>query len=166
VVEEVDDLVQLHALFGEAILEASQVGDELRLRIAPERLAAVCEHLRDSPVFAFDYPADLAARDTGEEIVLWYRLVSMGHRRTALIHVSLPRDLPEVESATPIWPGLNWHERECFDLFGVRFRGHPDQDDPARMRILLPEDWEGHPFRRDYEPVFTGDPLHGPQERN
>jgi NADH-quinone oxidoreductase subunit C len=61
---------------------------------------------------------------------------------------------------------MNWHERECYDLFGVRFHGHPEEDDPARMRILLPEDWIGHPFRRDYEPVFTRNPLHGPQERN
>jgi NADH:ubiquinone oxidoreductase subunit C len=61
---------------------------------------------------------------------------------------------------------MSWHEREGFDLYGVRFAGHPEEGDPARMRILLPEDWEGHPFRQDYVPVFSGNPLHGPQERN
>jgi len=164
--EDSESLVELKARFGEGITEAAETADELRLTVAPESLSAVCEHLRDTASLAFDYPADLTARDTGEEIVLWYRLVSMNHRRTALLHVSLPLDAPAVDSVTRIWPGMNWHERECFDLFGVRFRGHPEEADAARMRILLPEDWEGHPFRRDYEPVFLGDPLHGPQERN
>ena len=151
-------------------MEATEVGDEFRITVAPEQLVALCEYLRDEPSLAFDYPADLTARDTGEQIVLWYRLVSIRYRRTALLHVFLPNALslntPAVDTVTPIWPGMNWHERECFDLFGVRFRGHPEQSDPAQMRILLPEDWIGHPFRRDYEPIFTGDPLHGPQERN
>ncbi len=106
------------------------------------------------------------ARDTGEQIILWVRLVSMQHNRTAILHIVLPREAPTIASITPIWPGMNWHERESFDLFGVRFVGHPDEGDPAQMRILLPEDWEGHPFRKDYTPVFSGDPLHGPQERN
>ena len=157
---------KLSAAFGDVLLEAEEVGDEIRLNVAPERLSDVCRYLRDTPDLAFDYPADLTARDTGENIVLWYRLVSIEHKRTALLHVALPLDAPAVDSVTSIWPGMNWHERECFDLFGVQFRGHPEQDDPTRMRILLPDDWIGHPFRKDYEPVFTGNPLHGPQERN
>ncbi|HZP83727.1 MAG TPA: NADH-quinone oxidoreductase subunit C [Chthonomonadaceae bacterium] len=164
--EESDTLHALKARFAEALTEAEETENELRLTIAPESLAALCHYLRDEPSLAFDYPADLTARDTGEQIVLWIRLVSMRHNRTALLHVVLPCENPVVSSLTPIWPGMNWHERECFDLFGIRFLGHPDDGDPARMRILLPEDWEGHPFRHDYEPVFSGDPLHGPQERN
>jgi NADH-quinone oxidoreductase subunit C len=152
--------------FGDALTEAEEAGDEIRLTVAPERLTELCRYLRDEPALAFDYPADLAARDTGEQMILWYRLVSLTHKRTILLHVILSRDDPVIDSVIAIWPGLDWFERECFDLFGIRFPGHPDQDDPTRMRILLPEDWEGHPFRRDYEPVFTGNPLHGPQERN
>lgn len=164
--EEVDILNRFQARFGAALVSAEEKDGELHLTVLPEALAALCTYLHDEPSLAFDYPADLAARDTGEQIVLWYRLVSMRDRRTALLHVVLPRDEPVVDSVTSVWPGMNWHERECFDLFGVRFTGHPEDDDPARMRILLPADWEGHPFRRDYTPVFSGNPLHGPQERN
>jgi NADH-quinone oxidoreductase subunit C len=159
-------LRELKARFGEALTQAEEKGSELHLTILPEQHAALCQYLRDEPSLAFDYPADLMARDTGEQILLWMRLVSMTHNRTAILHVVLPREEPAIASVTPLWPGMNWHERECFDLFGIRFIGHPDQGDPARMRILLPEDWEGHPFRQDYTPVFSGNPLHGPQERN
>ena len=147
-------------------LKSEVAGGELHLTVAPEALFALGQRLRDEPSLWFDYPADLVARDTGEEFVLWYRLHSMEHNQTAIIHVMLPREAPSVSSVTSIWPGMNWHERECFDLFGIEFIGHPDADDPTRMRILLPEDWEGHPFRRDYQPVFSGDPLHGPQALN
>ena len=78
-----------------------------------------------------------------------------------------PGDAPSSWNAlTSIWAGTNWHEREIFDLYGIRFFGHPDGDDSTNLRILLPEDWEGFPFRKDYEPVFSGDPLYGPQETN
>ncbi|HLV81402.1 MAG TPA: NADH-quinone oxidoreductase subunit C [Chthonomonadaceae bacterium] len=164
--EESEIIEALREQFGEAIMEAEAAGDEIRLTVTPEKLPALCRALRDEPTVAFDYPADLTARDTGEEILLWYRLASLRHNRTAILRVKLPREDPEIESVTPLWPGMNWHERECFDLYGVRFAGHPEGDDPARLRILLPEDWEGHPFRSDYEPAFSGDPLHGPQERN
>lgn len=139
---------------------------DLRFTVAPENLAEFCRYLREEPDLEFDYPGDLTARDTGEEILLWYRLYSMRHNRTALLSVRLPREAPIVDSVTPVWPGMNWHERECFDLFGVLFIGHPEGNEPGRLRLLLPEDWEGHPFRQDYTPVFSGDPLHGPQERN
>jgi len=114
----------------------------------------------------YDYPGDLTARDTGTEIVLWYRLYSMKLNQTALITVALPRETPTIDSVITIWPGIDWHERECFDMYGVHFTGHPDAENPEMMRILLPEDWIGHPFRKDYKPVFSGDPLHGPQETN
>lgn len=139
---------------------------DLRIEAGPTDAAHVCAALRDDPALAFDYPADLTAWDTGEEFVVWYRLHSMARNRTATVRVKLPREAPELPSVTGIWPGMSWHERECFDLYGIQFTGHPDSGDPARMRILLPEDWEGFPFRKDYEPRFSGDPLHGPQERN
>ena len=162
--EESDTLRALKLRFADALPEATEQDGELRLNVAMEQIAELAAYLRDE--LGFDYPADLTARDTGEQIILWYRLVSIRHNRTALIHVALPLQEPAIASVTAIWPGMNWHERECFDLYGVRFLGHPDDGDPARMRILLPEDWEGHPFRHDYTPVFSGDPLHGPQERN
>lgn len=155
-----------HSPKSDHLTGAQETGEEMRLDVTPPGLLAVCRFLRDDPALAFDYPADLTAYDTGEQFILWYRLYSMAHKRTVILRVVLSRERPVVPSVTPLWPGMNWHERECFDLFGIEFTGHPDSGDPAQMRILLPEDWEGHPFRKDYEPVFSGDPLHGPQETN
>lgn len=163
---ESPELAALRAQFADYLTDSGETEDTLRLDVTPAGLLAVCQTLRDDPTCSFDYPADLTAYDTGEQFVLWYRLYSMSHHRNAVLHVVLNRDHPVVPSVTSIWPGMNWHERECFDLYGIEFTGHPDMEGPARMRILLPEDWEGHPFRKDYTPVFSGNPLHGPQETN
>lgn len=164
--EESESLRLLRERFEGALVLAEEVGDELRLTVRPEAFAVLCLFLRDEPLFVFDYPADLMARDTGGNFALWGRLVSMSRGRTAILRTAVTYDDAVVPSITAIYPGMDWHERECFDLFGIRFTGHPDDGDPARMRILMPEDWIGHPFRRDYEPVYENDPLHGPQERN
>jgi|GEM_PF-2500843 len=138
----------------------------LRLRVAPHLMPAVCSVLHDRPDLGFTYPADLCATDLGDTIVLWYRFWSPGLNCDVTVSVGTPTSAPSVPTVTSIWPGMNWHERECFDLYGVVFDGHPLIADPARMRILLPEDWVGHPFRKDYRPEFSGDPLHGPQATN
>ncbi|NLI00696.1 MAG: NADH-quinone oxidoreductase subunit C [Chthonomonadales bacterium] len=143
-----------------------QQAESLRMRVSARVLRDVCRTLRDHPDLRFDYPGDLCGTDLGSEIHLWYRLWSHEHGRSAIIDVILPSSDAVVPTVSDIWPGYDWHERECFDMLGVRFEGHPRDGDPARMRILLPEDWEGHPFRKDYQPVFSGDPLHGPQETN
>ena len=158
------DLDAIRQRFGDELISAEEAEGQLRFEVTPSGIPAFCTFLRDES--GFDYPADLTAWDTGEEFVVWYRLYSMADNRTAILRVQLSREQPEVPSVTHIWPGVNWHERECFDLYGIQFKGHPDSGDPQQMRILLPEDWEGHPFRNDYEPVFSGDPLHGPQETN
>lgn len=146
----------------------SLVADEsgVRLKVTPSALRDVCFVMRDHDELKFGYPADLCATDTGTEIHLWYRLWSPEHNRRAILDVVVPSDSPSVPTVSDIWPGFDWFERECFDMFGVRFEGHPRDGYPARMRILLPEDWTGHPFRKDYKPLFSGDPLHGPQETN
>jgi NADH-quinone oxidoreductase subunit C len=74
-----------------------------------------------------------------------YHLVSIPRREKVRLRVWLSGNDPVVDSLVPVWPGANWLEREIFDLFGIRFAGHPDL-----RRILLPEDWEGYPLRRDY----------------
>ncbi|GAC1616399.1 MAG: NADH-quinone oxidoreductase subunit C [Candidatus Acidiferrum sp.] len=76
---------------------------------------------------------------------LQYHLVSMPRRERLRLRTSVAGDNPMVDTLIPVWPGANWLEREIFDLFGVRFNGHPDL-----RRILLPDNWEGHPLRRDY----------------
>ncbi|MGC8667199.1 MAG: NADH-quinone oxidoreductase subunit C [Chthonomonadales bacterium] len=161
-----DEIADIERILGPSVESVWVRGGVPGVEVKPEDLPNVARRLREHPNLQFDYPADLACYDTGSALVLWYRLYSMDHNRTVVMRVTLDREDPRVPSLTAVWPGLNWHERECFDLYGVRFEGHPDGEDPAVLRILLPEDWEGHPFRKDYQPVFTGDPLHGPQERN
>ena len=155
---------QIRSRFPDIITEVSDESGRLKIDAIPSGLYDLCRYLRDE--LQYDYPADLCAADTGEQFVVRYQLYAVEARRSATLRVELPRDGASLPSAVEIWPGMNWHEREIFDLFGIRFPGHPEQDDPARMRILLPEDWDGHPFRKDYEPVFSGSPLHGPQETN
>ena len=74
-----------------------------------------------------------------------YHLVSIANKSKVRLRVKLAGDDPTVDSLVPVWPGANWLEREIFDLMGIRFNGHPDL-----RRILLPDDWEGHPLRKDY----------------
>jgi len=129
--------------------------------VAPKHLVAVARHLRDEPALHFDFleclsgvdypdapvamPADSEATEKGTIHVV-YHLRSYVKKQRVVIKVSLPRSNPKVASLCPVWSSANWQERECFDLFGVIFEGHPDL-----RRVLLPEDWTGHPLRKDYQ---------------
>jgi NADH-quinone oxidoreductase subunit C len=116
------------------------------LEIPPEKIVAVCRFLRAerkfnrlSAVTVVDwYPAEPRF-----EVV--YLLHSLERSLRLRLKCRLPGLDPEIDSVTGVWPAANWHEREAFDLFGVRFRHHPDL-----RRILMPEDWTGHPLRKDY----------------
>jgi NADH-quinone oxidoreductase subunit C len=153
-------------LLGERIVSAEDLPFSTHLVVTPDNLLSVCQELHGNPALALTYAGDITARDTGTEFILWYRLESLAPAWTLTLNVTIPRDCPEIPSVQALWPGLNWFERECYDMYGIYFKGHPDADIPERMRILLPEDWEGFPFRKDYVPVFSGNPLHGPQETN
>jgi len=119
------------------------------------RLLDVARHLRDAPDAKFDYCSDLTASDwpprTEGRFDVVYCLYSTTLRQRIRVKVKASETQP-VPSVTGIWPAANWFEREVWDLFGVNFTGHPD-----RRRILMPEDWQGHPQRKDY-------PLEGPGE--
>ena len=129
-----------------AIAAAKQDRGELTLEIAPEKIVAVCRYLkvqqtfeRLSTVTAVDrYPAEPRF-----EVV--YHLHSVARNERLRLKCRLPGGNPEIDSVTSVWRGANWYERETFDLFGIRFLNHPDP-----RRIMLPEDWEGHPLRKDY----------------
>jgi NADH/F420H2 dehydrogenase subunit C len=110
-------------------------------------LPAVCRCLKESERFRLDYLANLTAVDyPPERIEMVYHLYSMAHKHGPLaLKVKLPREAPMVASVTPVWRGAEFQEREVFDLFGVRFEGHPDL-----RRILLWDGFEGHPMRKDY----------------
>lgn len=139
---------KLRAFDPAAIEQTQAFRDELTLFIRRERIRAVSEFLRDDPELSFKYLSDLTAVDRypGEprfEVV--YHLLSLKSQERLGLKVRVPGDNPAVESVVTVWPGANAFEREVFDLFGIRFEGHPDL-----RRIVLPEEWEGHPLRKDY----------------
>jgi NADH-quinone oxidoreductase subunit C len=119
------------------------------------QLPAVARHLRDAPDAAFDFCSDVTATDwpvrKDARFDVLYCLYSTRHRQRVRIKVKVGEQEP-VPSMTGLWPAANWLEREVWDMFGVNFTGHPD-----RRRILMPEDWQGFPQRKDY-------PLEGPGE--
>ncbi len=128
--------------------EVSAYRGELTIEVPRARLRHVAELLHSDPELAFTYLCDVTAVDRmplEPRFELNYHLVSLSRRERLRVKVRVGSDSHAVESVTSVWTGANWHEREVFDLFGVRFEGHPDL-----RRILMPEDWEGHPLRKDY----------------
>ncbi|MDI3280033.1 MAG: NADH-quinone oxidoreductase subunit C [Bacillota bacterium] len=121
-----------------------QAGQDWVLRVPAAEWEAVAGYLAGHGP-RFDYLSSLTAVDRGDrlELVLHLRALAAGERLT--VKTDLNREQPEVASVTGIWKTANWHEREVYDLFGVVFRGHP-----KLRRILLAEDFEGHPLRKDY----------------
>lgn len=116
------------------------------LEIDARHWRGICVTLRDDSRLRFDYLVSLAAVDRPpESIEVVTHLFSYTHRAALAIRTTLPRDEPRVPSLAEVWPAAGWHEREQFDLLGVAFEGHPDL-----RRILMPDDWEGHPLRKDY----------------
>ena len=126
---------------------ATQVrGDELYLSVPPARLREICEFLRSDASFDCDYLSFLTAIDWKTYFEAVYYLVSNTHRHKVVLKVRLePHDSAKAPSVISIWPAADWQERELFDLMGIHFEGHPNL-----RRLLLPDDWEGHPLRKDY----------------
>lgn len=120
---------------------------EAALRVPVASLLPLAYALRDDPVLAFDFLQNLTAVDwpRREEIEVVYHLWSYCHRHAFVLKVAVPRTAAEVPSLAAVWRAAEWNEREQYDLLGVTFTGHPDL-----RRILMPEDWPGHPMRKDY----------------
>jgi NADH-quinone oxidoreductase subunit C len=157
---------QLKQKFGAAITGANLENVDPWIEVAPESIVAVCKYLRDEPSLAFDYCNSVTAVDyvhTDEKkaaksewqphLEVVYHLFSMQHKHSLVLKAMLPRwkddepgNLPEIDSVAHVWRTADWHERECYDLLGIHFIGHPNL-----RRILCPEDWVGHPLRKDYE---------------
>ncbi|HYO84880.1 MAG TPA: NADH-quinone oxidoreductase subunit C [Dermatophilaceae bacterium] len=170
----VDDLTAVLTRIGagaeQAIHRVVVDRDELTLHVRREHLAVVARALRDEPTLRFDmclgvcgvhYPQD---EEGGLHAV--YHLLSITHRgRRLRLEVSCPEGDPHIPSIVATYPGNNWHEREVWDMFGIIFDGHP-----ALTRILMPDDWPGHPQRKDYPlggiPVeFKGATIAPPDQR-
>jgi len=131
-----------------AVAEAIVFRGELTVVVPRERLRGAAEFLRSDPELQFTFLSDVTGVDRFPQeprFELNYHLLSLDRRERLRMKVRLSGADPVAESVAPVWPTANWHEREIFDLLGVRFEGHPDL-----RRILMPEDWEGHPLRKDY----------------
>ncbi|MGG0466304.1 NADH-quinone oxidoreductase subunit C [Bacillus albus] len=107
----------------------------------------VMELLRFHEGLAFDYMSELHATDFVTHMEVYVHLFSYGKKQSVAVKVKLDREAPQVESVTALWKGADWPEREAYDLLGIVFKGHPNLS-----RILMPDDWIGHPLRKDYEP--------------
>jgi NADH-quinone oxidoreductase subunit C len=141
---------------------------EITVTVPRSELAEALAWLRDEPDLAFTFLNDVSCTDwPGRDPRIWmaYHLYSSEHGHRIRVKVGLPDDDLRVESVTPMFPAANWHEREVYDLFGVVFEGHPDL-----RRIFLPDEWEGHPLRKD-EPLggvvtrYKGATVPPPDER-
>jgi NADH-quinone oxidoreductase subunit C len=139
---------RLNEKFLSEILDVREFRDQVFISVRQERILDICRHLREDPDISMDYLADLCGvdypdRDLRFEVV--YVLYSMKFRHRIIIKARIPESSPGIDSVVPVWQGANWHEREVCDMYGIVFNGHPDL-----RRILMPEDWEGHPLRKDY----------------
>ena len=157
---------QLKSKFGDTIVGTNFENIDPWIEVTPEGLIEVCEYLRTEPGLSFDYlncisgvdyfhvdEKKLAKANWDPHIEVVYHLFSMTLKHSLVLKVCLPRwkddtpgQLPEVPSVAGLWSTADWHEREVFDLCGIHFTNHPNLH-----RILCPEDWVGHPLRRDYE---------------
>jgi len=141
--------------FADQVVEVVEFRDQVSVIVKRDQILSILKFLHDDPLLSLNHLQDLTAVDYSKkkeirfEVV--YNLYSIRHRHKVRIRAQVPENDTKIDSVVPIWSGANWHERECYDMFGITFTGHPDL-----RRILMPEDWEGFPLRKDY-------PLKGPE---
>lgn len=132
----------------QAVSEVLEFRGEATVVVPREHLQRAAEYLASEPSLRFSFLSDITAVDRfplEPRFEVNYHLLSLDRRERLRLKVRLAGSDPVVRSVTSVWPTANWHERENFDLFGIRFEGHPDL-----RRILMPDDWEGYPLRKDY----------------
>lgn len=153
--------------FPDAVSDVKLEGAHPRAVVKAEQWPAVAKFLRDDPKMGFNWLRCVSAVDYLEDNVL-AAVYDLHSARPAAdpkacwraehefaVQVSVPRGDPRIPSVANVWPAADWHEREAYDLMGIIFENHPDSidsdDGPRPRRILCPEDWQGHPLRKDYE---------------
>ncbi len=154
--------LELKNRFPNLVSETLNFHDDALIIIKKEGIKNICQALKNESIFGFNVLMDLSAVD----YLFWeekeyryeviYNLFAVGKNTRLFIKVKLPETDLVVDSVTSVWPGANWYEREVWDMFGIRFSGHPDL-----KRILMYESFEGHPLRKDY-PYNKRQPLIGP----
>jgi NADH-quinone oxidoreductase subunit C len=132
----------------QAVTRARFDREEMTVFIDRPFIREACSLLKDDSACPFNFLSDITCVDwypAEPRFEVVYHLLSIPKKERIRLKVHLSGDSPAIESLTPVWPGANYFEREVFDLFGIRFTGHP-----YLRRILMPEDWEGYPLRKDY----------------
>ena len=143
---------KLRERFAADIIEAVEFRGETTVAVKPARIVDICRFLRDDAEVRFAMLLDVTAADyvaPRQVFTVVYHLFSFDANTRLRLKADVPSDQPRIHSVAEVWPAADWHEREVFDLFGIEFEGHPDL-----RRILMPEDFDDHPLRKEY-------PLHG-----
>ena len=145
--EELLSIVREHCASGDAVPDETMTPKGISINAAD--LVAVCQDLHGNSEVFFDMLSCISVVDNGPEagtLDVVYNLYSIPFNHHLSLKVTVPRENAEIDSVQHIWKTANWHEREAWDMFGLKFRGHPDL-----RRILMPADWEGHPLRKYYK---------------
>jgi NADH-quinone oxidoreductase subunit C len=142
--------------FPEDVLDIKEFRGQVSVVLKKERIVEIGRYIHDDPELSLDYLIDVCGVDymgkKEKRFEVVYHLYSMRHHHMVRLKAEVGERDAEIDSVTPVWAGANWHEREAFDMYGIIFNGHPDL-----RRVLLPEDWEGYPLRKDY-------PVKGPEK--
>lgn len=134
--------------FPQAIAGSSIFRNELTLMVKKEHVRDIAQFLKENKELDFDFLSDLCGVDrveTDDVFEVVYHLYSIQKNHRVRLKVPIPSDEPHISTVTGVWKTADWHERETYDMFGIKFDGHPDL-----RKILTPEDFEGHPLRKDY----------------
>jgi NADH-quinone oxidoreductase subunit C len=167
--EVVDALEEAFSGFHDAIEKVVVDRGELTLHVKPERIADVCQAMRDDAALRFELCSSVSGVDylgtDARRLHMVYQLTSLTFRRRIRLEAAVTAEHPHLPSVTGVYPTADWQEREAYDMFGIVFDGHP-----GLTRILMPDDWEGHPQRKDYPlggvPVeYKGAEIPPPDER-
>ena len=138
-------LSKLKERFGAVVSELDTSSHDPWIGVDPRQIDTVALFCKEDPDLDFKSLMSLSGVDDHSGIKIVYHLHSLTKLHKIVLKVTVTKIEPVTLSVTGVWQGANWFERECFDLFGVRFEGHPDL-----RRLLLPDDWEGHPLRKEY----------------
>jgi len=146
--EEIEEAVRER--FGDAVTEAAMFRGDLGLSVRRDAIHDVCLFLRDAPELRFNYLSTVTAVDylnLGRlpRFDVVYHLLSLEFCHRVRLKAAVPDDDLHVRSIFDVWPGADWYERETYDMFGIVFDGHP-----SLSRIMMPDDWQGHPLRKDF----------------
>ena len=145
---KLDPKEALQAAFPDVVQEILEFRGEITIVVDGDQIVDVCRYCRDTKGLTYNFLSDVAGVDyhpQSPRFAVSYHLYSMVHNRSLRLKVYLSDEEPTVPSVTGVYPAANWFEREIFDLLGVTFTEHPDL-----RRILMPENWDGHPLRKDY----------------